>query len=228
MNDIAVGFAVGMGVGEEQETDDPKFQRVDATAAKGTGPEVRQNVAAHEAGHMFGLGDEYVEEVPPKDVLAKFQGDRASHDADVRSTMGDEAADELLVQVARDDVSWQRGEAGPLRVLPHGTEPGDRAHLEGGVMVVGLPDGAFLAWRYVDGHRRIDRCQIYWDDGRVEALDDTTSELVCTSTATRSRRPAAPSSTAACPMPPTGRGATPTTRLRSRIRGASRAGTEHS
>ena len=98
MNDIAVGFAVGMGVGEGHATDDPKFQRVDATAAKGTGPEVRQNVAAHEAGHMFGLGDEYVEEVPPKDVLAKFQGDRASHDADVRSTMGDEAADELLVQ----------------------------------------------------------------------------------------------------------------------------------
>ena len=59
---------------------------------------MRQNVAAHEAGHMFGLGDEYVEEVPPKDVLAKFEGDQASHDADVRSTMGDEAADELLVQ----------------------------------------------------------------------------------------------------------------------------------
>ena len=98
MADLAVSFGVGMGVGEEHATDDPKFQRVDATAAKGTGPEVRQNVAAHEAGHMFGLGDEYVEEVPPKDVLAKFQGDPASHDADVRSTMGDEAADELLVQ----------------------------------------------------------------------------------------------------------------------------------
>ena len=47
-------------------------------------------------------------------------------------------------------------------------------------MLTGLPDGAFLAWRYVDGHRRIDRGQIYWDDGRVEALEDTTSELVCT------------------------------------------------
>ena len=47
-------------------------------------------------------------------------------------------------------------------------------------MVGGLPDGAFLAWRYVDGQRGIDRGQIYWDDGRVEALEDTTSELVCT------------------------------------------------
>ena len=47
-------------------------------------------------------------------------------------------------------------------------------------MLTGLPDGAFLAWRYVDGHRGIDRGQIYWDDGRVEALEDAASELVCT------------------------------------------------
>jgi hypothetical protein len=47
-------------------------------------------------------------------------------------------------------------------------------------MLGGLPDGAFLAWRYVDGHRGIDRAQIYWDDGRVEALEDDANELVCT------------------------------------------------
>jgi hypothetical protein len=47
-------------------------------------------------------------------------------------------------------------------------------------MLDGLPDGAFLAWRYVDGHRGIDRGQIYWDDGRVEALEESTSELLCT------------------------------------------------
>lgn len=35
----------------------------------------------------------------------------------------------------------------------------------------GLPDGAYLAWRYVDGHRHVDRAQIYWDDGRVDAVE---------------------------------------------------------
>lgn len=35
-----------------------------------------------------------------------------------------------------------------------------------------LPDGAYLAWRYVDRHRHIDRGQVYWDDGRVEAVED--------------------------------------------------------
>ncbi|HEX7276890.1 MAG TPA: hypothetical protein VF244_05900 [Acidimicrobiales bacterium] len=36
----------------------------------------------------------------------------------------------------------------------------------------GLPDGAYLAWRYVDGHRHVDRAQVYWDDGRVDAVED--------------------------------------------------------
>jgi hypothetical protein len=31
-----------------------------------------------------------------------------------------------------------------------------------------LPDGAYLAWRYVDSRRDIDRRQVYYDDGRVE------------------------------------------------------------
>jgi outer membrane protein OmpA-like peptidoglycan-associated protein len=98
MDDLGLSMAIAHSVGETHASADPSFQRVDASVAKGTGVEVHQNVAAHEAGHMFGLGDEYVEEVPPKDVTAKFEGDRPSHDADVRTTMGDEAADELLVQ----------------------------------------------------------------------------------------------------------------------------------
>ena len=32
-----------------------------------------------------------------------------------------------------------------------------------------LPAGAYLAWRYVDARRGIDRRQVYYDDGRVEA-----------------------------------------------------------
>ena len=35
-----------------------------------------------------------------------------------------------------------------------------------------LPAGAYLAWRFVDRRRHIDRAQVYWDDGRVEAVDD--------------------------------------------------------
>jgi hypothetical protein len=98
MDDLGLTLGTGNSVGETHASADPKFQRVDVSAAKGADVEVHQNVAAHEAGHMFGLGDEYVEEVPPRDVTAKFQGDRPEHDADVRGTMGDEAADELLVQ----------------------------------------------------------------------------------------------------------------------------------
>lgn len=34
-----------------------------------------------------------------------------------------------------------------------------------------LPDGAYLGWRYVDARSRIDRRQLYHDDGRVEAIE---------------------------------------------------------
>ena len=97
-SDLSLGITISSAVGERNATEDESFQRVDVRAMKGESVDAFQNVAAHEAGHMFGLGDEYVEEEPPKDVLAKFEGDRASHDADVRAELGDEAADELLVQ----------------------------------------------------------------------------------------------------------------------------------
>ncbi|MQA87403.1 MAG: hypothetical protein GEV03_22930 [Streptosporangiales bacterium] len=41
-----------------------------------------------------------------------------------------------------------------------------------------LPAGAYLAWRYVDPHFAIGRAQVYYDDGRVEAIEgDRTWEL---------------------------------------------------
>ena len=43
----------------------------------------------------------------------------------------------------------------------------------------GLPDGAYLAWRYVDRHRHIDRAQVYWDDGRVEAIEGGEPDELC-------------------------------------------------
>lgn len=42
-----------------------------------------------------------------------------------------------------------------------------------------LPAGAYLAWRYVDAHRAIDRRQVYYDDGRVEAVDNDERWLLC-------------------------------------------------
>lgn len=97
MTDLGLSMSHAGSVGEQHTTEDPKFQRVDGVATKGGDVAVVQNVAAHEAGHMFGLGDEYIDEVPPKDVTSKFEADKARHDPDVRTAMGDEAADETLV-----------------------------------------------------------------------------------------------------------------------------------
>ncbi len=94
-----------LSFGESNASNDPKFQRVDVSLikvndrGKATARDTRQNVAAHEAGHMFGLGDEYREEVPSsKGDEARFLGDEPSHYQDVRDTLGYEAADELLVK----------------------------------------------------------------------------------------------------------------------------------
>lgn len=98
MTDLDLTLSSAGSVGEQHASADPRFQRVDAVATKDSDVDVIQNTAAHEAGHMFGLGDEYIDEVPPKDVTPKFEADPARHDTDVRSAMGNEAADEVLVQ----------------------------------------------------------------------------------------------------------------------------------
>ena len=55
-----------------------------------------QNIAAHEFGHMIGFGDEY-DEKGDKKFEKKVEGDRPSHYEDVKSIMGQEAADELTM-----------------------------------------------------------------------------------------------------------------------------------
>lgn len=42
-----------------------------------------------------------------------------------------------------------------------------------------LPDGAYLAWRYADAGRAVDRRQIYYDDGRVEAVEGDERWVLC-------------------------------------------------
>ncbi len=91
-------------VGEKNAGEDPSFQRVDVSVrrmAPGSPDgrvDVTQNVAAHEAGHMFGLGDEYVDEKPGPDVVPKFFGDKPEHYGDVEALVGADAANELAVQ----------------------------------------------------------------------------------------------------------------------------------
>ena len=97
MTDLGLPKSTAGAVGERHAADDPKFQRVDGFATKGGPVDTVQNVAAHEAGHMFGLGDEYVDEAPGPHIAAKFEADPARHDPEVRAAMGDEVADELLV-----------------------------------------------------------------------------------------------------------------------------------
>lgn len=95
------GNYIGLASGKRNATKEGKFRRVDVTAHKGTPveKEVDQNVAAHEAGHMFGLGDEYVEEKPKdQDMLPKFLGDKPPLYDSVEKLMGKEAANEMLVQ----------------------------------------------------------------------------------------------------------------------------------
>ena len=87
--------------GEENASNNANFRRVDIEiidTAK-PAPNLQQNTAVHEAGHMFGLGDEYVEETPKdKDEVPKFVGDKPTHYDEVSKLMGKDAADELLVQ----------------------------------------------------------------------------------------------------------------------------------
>jgi hypothetical protein len=87
--------------GEIHATTDPNFRRVDIQfdSRIRSDSTTTQNVAAHEAGHMFGLGDEYIEEVPEEaSATPRFLADQPQHYGDVESLMGTEAADDLLVQ----------------------------------------------------------------------------------------------------------------------------------
>lgn len=85
--------------GEENASADPAFRRVDVyfnlrDKLTGTRSGTR-TTAAHEAGHMFGLDDEYVEETAP---YKRFAGDLPEHVVKVVVLMGVAAAEALRVQ----------------------------------------------------------------------------------------------------------------------------------
>lgn len=87
--------------GETHTTEEEKYRRVDIVISdrgeSGT-HDVTQNTAAHEAGHMFGLDDEYVEEDATDPASKKFAGDKPDHYGDVEAQLGTDAAEELVDQ----------------------------------------------------------------------------------------------------------------------------------
>ncbi|NWF70962.1 MAG: OmpA family protein [Chloroflexi bacterium] len=80
---------VARGVGEDGANNSADFRRVDVTAN-----ESQFDVVAHEVGHMFGLGDEYVDTQPPYN---RPQGAHPSHFGDIEAELGTDKADDLLV-----------------------------------------------------------------------------------------------------------------------------------
>jgi outer membrane protein OmpA-like peptidoglycan-associated protein len=87
--------------GEENTTEEEKYRRVDIVITdegEGGQRDVTQNTAAHEAGHMFGLDDEYVEEDAEEADSKKFLGDKPEHFGDVEAQLGTDAAKELVDQ----------------------------------------------------------------------------------------------------------------------------------
>jgi outer membrane protein OmpA-like peptidoglycan-associated protein len=101
-DDNVVANYIILNRGEENATEEAKFRRIDITVTKtanlGPEKEVEQNVAAHEAGHMFGLGDEYIRETNlMENEEAKFLGDKPSHYENVEKFIGKDEANELLI-----------------------------------------------------------------------------------------------------------------------------------
>ena len=90
-----------LSAGEKHTTDEEKYRRADiqiSDLGEGGTREVTQNTAAHEAGHMFGLDDEYQEEDADEPESKKFRGDKPEHYGDVEAQLGTDAAKELVDQ----------------------------------------------------------------------------------------------------------------------------------
>ncbi|NJN87093.1 MAG: OmpA family protein [Leptolyngbyaceae cyanobacterium SL_7_1] len=102
--DALPGFCLSflVAAGEEEATEDAEFRRVSVGVFLENSrqpKETTQNLAAHEFGHMIGLGDEYVETAPKiPGSSARFLGDKPSHYDAVKSLIDQAAADELIVQ----------------------------------------------------------------------------------------------------------------------------------
>lgn len=80
--------------GELKTTTEERFRMVIVTLQTADSTLMFQDTAAHEAGHMLGLGDEYTERDAPD---RRFPGDEPWHHEDVEEEMDITAANDLLV-----------------------------------------------------------------------------------------------------------------------------------
>ena len=95
-------FSVTEAAGEVEATTGGEFRRVNVgvfISRKDKKSKTKQNVAAHEFGHMIGLGDEYIDtkgEIPNSRI--KFFGDDPTHFDAVKQVVDEDAANELRIQ----------------------------------------------------------------------------------------------------------------------------------
>jgi outer membrane protein OmpA-like peptidoglycan-associated protein len=83
--------------GETGTTTEEEFRRVDINLTLIDG--ATQNVAAHEAGHMFGLDDEYEDAEATDDAgRGRFAGDEPEHAADAQQALGPDAPANIEVR----------------------------------------------------------------------------------------------------------------------------------
>lgn len=93
------------GTGFENTEKDTKYQRVEVILSDSNMIDIEQNVAAHETGHMFGLGDEYSDETTAG-ALKKSTGDEADETSQaIRDAgMGEAEVEEHRVNQHNDSI----------------------------------------------------------------------------------------------------------------------------
>ena len=103
-----LGIFPGLGItiaefgGEEEAAESPDFRRVNVGVFGNNNDKATStphNVAAHEFGHMIGLGDEYIDTKPEvAGSRIKYFGDQPTHYDLVKEVVDENAANELLIQ----------------------------------------------------------------------------------------------------------------------------------
>jgi outer membrane protein OmpA-like peptidoglycan-associated protein len=95
--------------GEVEATESADFRRVNVgvfISNDNKETTTKQNMAAHEFGHMIGLGDEYIEKKPDiPNTRVKFFGDNPTHTDIVKEAVDEDAANELLIQNSKSIMS---------------------------------------------------------------------------------------------------------------------------
>lgn len=96
-----LSFTIGDAAGEDFATADEKSRKVTVGVFTNDPEKTKQNTAAHEFGHMIGLGDEYEEPRPGADIpdaRKKYLGDKPTHYDAIEILVDKAAADETLIQ----------------------------------------------------------------------------------------------------------------------------------